>query len=247
MSFKKKFSWTLVFCAVSVLFCFTATGFAAAQPSKDFVAVAFTGENYTGASWVIPSAGDYDLWFRLEPPDEDGKYVEDVFNLPNDSICSIRVRPGYKVTLFQHADLEGDSAVFVEDTPSLNNWNRKASSMRVETNAERYDDPKWMDGAAKAGDFVKPSAGGEADSKRINEFTEMYEHHWYGETTDNERIEMGGELLRISDALGYGVSEWAPNTFAQQMNNFYDWRKDINVWQVACLVLNVDPEAYKDF
>ena len=217
-----------------------------AEP-EDFVAVAFTGENYTGISWVIPSAGDYDLWFRLEPPDEDGKYVEDVFNLPNDSICSIRVRPGYKVTLFQHADLEGDSAVFVEDTLNLGNRNRWASSLRVETNKERDDDPEWMEGAAETGEFRERAMSGEADSKRINKFAGMFERHWYGETTDNERIEMGGELLEVFDAMGYDISEWEPNTFAQQMNNFFDWRKDMNVWQIACLVLNVEAEAYENF
>ena len=84
-------------------------------------------------------------------------------------------------------------------------------------------------------------------AKRINEFAEMYEPNWYGGTTDDERIRMGGELLEIFDALGYDVSEWAPNTFAQQMNNFYDWRKDMNVWQVACLVLNIDAEVYRNF
>ncbi|NLB82681.1 MAG: hypothetical protein GX791_00385 [Synergistaceae bacterium] len=73
----------------------------------------------------------------------------------------------------------------------------------------------------------------------------MYEPHWYGNTTDDERIMMAGLLLKIYEALGYAVSEWTPNTFARQMNNFFDWRKDLNVWRVACLIQNVAPEAYE--
>jgi hypothetical protein len=29
------------------------------------------------------------------------------------------------------------------------------------------------------------------------------------------------------------------------MNNFYVWRKDLNVWQVACTVLNIDYAAFE--
>jgi hypothetical protein len=52
-------------------------------------------------------------------------------------------------------------------------------------------------------------------------------------------------LLKTFEALGYDVSEWTPNTFAQMMNNFLDWRKDLSVWRVACLVLNIDYAAFE--
>jgi hypothetical protein len=210
----------------------------AAKPPADFAAVAFTGEGYTGASWAI-AIGDYDLWYHLDPSGEE------IFNLPNDSICSVRVRPGYQVTLFEHANFGGDSTTLRQDTPSLGVNNHWVSSLRAEKIAEREDDPAWKEGATVAGAFRGRLPGGKADPERIQAFAQMVESDWYGETTDDERIRMGGELLALFEDLGYSVPEWQPNTFAQQMNNFYDWRKDMNVWEIACLILNVDPKQFE--
>ncbi|MPN32935.1 hypothetical protein SDC9_180418 [bioreactor metagenome] len=69
--------------------------------------------------------------------------------------------------------------------------------------------------------------------------------HWYGTTTDAERVELGGELIRIFSDLGLDMNSWEAHAFAQMMNNFYDWRKDLSVWETACLILNVDPEQFK--
>ncbi|MPN32567.1 hypothetical protein SDC9_180046 [bioreactor metagenome] len=68
--------------------------------------------------------------------------------------------------------------------------------------------------------------------------------NWYGTTTDAERVKLGGELIGIFTDLGVDMSNWEANTFAQMMNNFYDWRKDLSVWDTACLILNVDPETF---
>jgi hypothetical protein len=97
----------------------------------------------------------------------------------------------------------------------------------------------------------------QSDEAKITELLEDYpeqfawlihsgEPEWYGDTTDEERIEMGGFLVDFFQALGYDLSSWTPESFAQQMNNFYDWRKDLSVWRTACLVLNIDPEPYEE-
>jgi hypothetical protein len=47
-------------------------------------------------------------------------------------IGSVKVPPGLKVTLHEHADGSGDSRVLTEDTGSLGDFNNKTSSVTVE-------------------------------------------------------------------------------------------------------------------
>jgi len=79
----------------------------------------------------------------------------------------------------------------------------------------------------------------------VERFKKASEMHWYGTTTDAERVELGGELIKIFGDMGVATDHWETNTFAQAMNNFYDWRKDLSVWDAACMILNVDPESFK--
>ena len=219
------------FCSVCAVFCvllIPGVGFAAPD---DYVAALYTHEDYQGVEWKISEAGLYNLFEN--------------FNIPNDSICSIKVRPGYSLTLFEHAGFKGKSETWNEDVPYLVGfWNRQASSLEVQNRVETWKDSfGW--GRTPLGTGVPLRDLDAEKEKELEYFTKMYEPHWYGNTTDDERIMMAGVLLKIYDALGYAVSEWTPNTFARQMNNFFDWRKDLSVWQVACLIQNVAPEAYK--
>lgn len=72
------------------------------------------------------------------------------------------------------------------------------------------------------------------------------ENVWYGRTTDEQRISMARYMLNLFDELGYDVSVWTASSFAQRMNDFYDWRKDLSIWRVACMALNVDPSRYEE-
>ena len=83
--------------------------------------------------------------------------------------------------------------------------------------------------------------------KKHAEKIERYQNDisWYGSTTDAERVEMGKDLLEIFEDCGVDVDGWTPGSFAQQMNNFYDWGADAGVWQTACLIFNVDPEPFE--
>lgn len=231
----------LVIFALILMLSPLAPAFAADGQADDFAAVAYTGDDFSGAAWKIPGPGKYDLW--------------DNFDLPNDSLASLRVRPGYEVILFEHNKFGGQSQAFNADVASLaGDWRRRASSLEVRATGDPLAGAEWLTAASAQGGFRRTSfdltASREAarkDVAQIEKFTGLFEPQWYGETTDDQRIAFGGELLRIFGDLGYDLSEWQPDRFAQILNNFYDWRKDLNVWSMACLVLNVDPWLYRDF
>lgn len=213
-----------------------------AEETDDFVAVAYTEPDFRGSCWFIEKPGQYDLGSG--------------FNLPNDSIRSIRVMPGYTVKFFEHSQFEGDEAEYDEDTSDLGKkWSRQASSLIVEgKQGGKTDADAWkeMVFAAEGPGYEELDISGaelskalKKHSKAITKFKDALEFNWYGETTDEERVETGGELLKIFGGLGVKVSGWKPNTFAQMMNNFYDWRKDKTVWEMACMVLNLNPETFE--
>lgn len=206
-----------------------------------FVAAVYSLPGFRGVAWQIPGPGSYDLG--------------NGFDMPNDSICSIGVCPGYKVTLYQHSEFGGESAEFIEGKDDLGELNRQASSLKV----ERLEEPdpgmamEWFmvhaenEGLYEEIDFdVAGTAKAlKFHSKKIKNFQAAMEPDWYGGTTDNERIRLGGELIKIFSDLGVDTDDFDGDTFAQAMNNFYDWRKDLSIWDSACMLLNVNPEDFK--
>jgi hypothetical protein len=78
----------------------------------------------------------------------------------------------------------------------------------------------------------------------IETFKAAEEPDWYGTTTDDERVEMADVMLKIFSDLRADTGDWEPGSFAQAMNDFYDERKDLSVWDTACMILGVDPEAF---
>lgn len=250
MSNKKSTLVTLVFASltalsvVSVGFCFNR---------DNCIAVAYTEENFQGISWEIYITGEYDLWWKIDREVENPRLN---FDLPNDSIASIRVRPGYRVTLFEHAELGGDTLVLDADMPSLGSkWTKQASSLAIYRIEDQELVGKWQ--VSVRSDSTKFTEGKEMDRDEIiavmekhrdgfSELMEAGEQQWYGTTTDEQRIALAEYMLELFEALGYDVSFWTPNTFAQSLNNFYDWTKDLSLWDSACLILNVDEEAYEE-
>ena len=63
-----------------------------------------------------------------------GTYNINQLTVGNDEISSLKVTPGYKVTLYKDADFSGDSMVFTSDSPNLdvNDFNDETSSIKVE-------------------------------------------------------------------------------------------------------------------
>ncbi len=94
------------------------------------------------------------------------------------------------------------------------------------------DDPEQIIIALHRHGFLYYSQAGEPD--------------WYGTTTDDERILMGQTLLALFTSLGYDVSAYAPNTFAQALNDRYDQDKSVTIWQTACAELGVPAEMYEE-
>ena len=70
-----------------------------------------------------------------------GRYDVKEMGLPNDSISSIKVTPGYRVIVYEHGNFGGRSRTFTSDVPCLAdvregnwnwNWNDQISSYVVE-------------------------------------------------------------------------------------------------------------------
>lgn len=233
------------------------------------IAVAYMGKDFTAASWEIFRPGSYNLW--------------DGLGLPNDSIVSIRVKPGHEVILYEHANFEGQSLVVEEDRNLEGIWLREVSSLRVkEVGSPEPDKAKaWLRSIEDSGPVFAVSGlkGGreglasvlKQHGRSLQKFAASTEAGWYGFTakgvarSDDERIAMAGELLTIFQALGYGTESWTPAGFAQQINNAFDWVKTrfathdlgpageiivhdrlVNIWRMACLVMNVDPRPYEE-
>ena len=250
MSKKKSALLTFLFASlvslsvVSVGFCFHR---------DNCIAVAYTEENFQGISWEIYITGEYDLWWKIDREVENPRLN---FDLPNDSIASIRIRPGYRVTLFEHAEFGGDAIVLDADMASLGSeWTKQASSLaiyRIEDQelvgmwqySVRSDSTKFTEGKEMDRDEI--IAVMEKHREGFSELMEAGEQQWYGGTTDEQRIDVAEYMLDFFEALGYKVSPWTPSAFAQSINNFYDWRKDLSIWRTACLVLNVDGETYEE-
>ena len=74
-----------------------------------------------------------DSRFRGEPANlKVGRYTYKNFKFGNDAVSSVRVKPGYKVTLYQHVDFKGRMRVITEDTATLGSFNDQCSSAVVE-------------------------------------------------------------------------------------------------------------------
>lgn len=212
------------------------------EKSVDFVAVLYSLPEFRGIAWQIAEPGEYDLFKG--------------FDMPNDSVRSLAVCPGYRVTLYEHSQFDGESVEYEESEEDLGERGRWASSIRVEQIEEPDIDLafEWfMVQAENEGVFEEVDLGAAMAAKaisvheeRIEEFKAAMEMHWYGTTTDSERVELGGELIKIFSDIGVDTDDWDENSFAQAMNNFYDWRKDLSVWDVACMILNVAPELFEE-
>jgi hypothetical protein len=237
--FAKK-SWRFCLAAVLLLVAgiFPASG---AEPKRGehALAIAYTETNYGGVAWPIFEEGKYDLFKN--------------FGLPNDTIASIRVAPGWAVTLFEHAKFEGKTLAFTKSAANLGPWKNSVSSLTVTRiggknvpGGRRYLDEYLKDigryrGAYREADILARIGALPLDlKKKIRAFQDEREGDWYGGTTDDERIAKGGELLKLFKAIGVKTAHWKNHTFAQRLNNFYDWDKSWSVWKMACMAINVE-------
>jgi Beta/Gamma crystallin len=61
-----------------------------------------------------------------------GRYNVGQLSFGNDMISSVKVPPGWKVTLYRHADFQGDTRELTADTRALPDFNDETSSIVVE-------------------------------------------------------------------------------------------------------------------
>lgn len=74
-----------------------------------------------------------DSRFRGQPtPLKVGRYTYKNFACGNDAVSSVRVKPGYKVTMYEHVDFKGRTRLITEDTANLGSFNDQCSSAVVE-------------------------------------------------------------------------------------------------------------------
>lgn len=226
--------YVAVAATLAAFFALVAEAPAGAHRNTDVIAVAYTGEDYTGLSWVIDRADGYDL--------------KRGFDLPNNSICSVRVRPGYAVTLFEGGNFAGEKLFLTGDAPALPGfWRRQASSLRVEPYPRYVED--WLESTRRVRRFtgtvtsaLDPAQRRAISSRyerRIKPLESLTAREWYGRMNDAERVKTAADLLGFFAALGFDTREWTPNTLAQHINNHYDWRKESNILEVACIVVGI--------
>ena len=222
--------------------------FTAEETAEDVIAVLYTRAKYQGISWEITKVGKYDL--------------EEDFRLPNDSVVSLHILPGYEITLYEHAGFNGASNTWRDNDPELQGkWRRQASSFVVErqngaTGPVGLDVIRnWLAKVAAAQNDEPDTNALYADTENIATvlakhaasfgfFTQRGKHDWYGETTDARRVAMAGDLLQLFSELGHDVAEWTPNTFAQQINNYMDKASGYTIWQTACLIVGARADWY---
>lgn len=78
--------------------------------------VVFKDANFSGASHEL-LVGNYDHY---------------QLGVGNDTVSSLRVAPGYRVTLYEHGGFSGATRVFTGDSSYIGDFNDKVSSVRVE-------------------------------------------------------------------------------------------------------------------
>ena len=93
-----------------------------ALSSADAQVVVFTHADYKGKSQTL----------------DVGRYDMKSLKVGNDSISSVRVAPGYRVTLFEH-EFDGSTKVVTSDTRFLEDFNDLTSSVVVEADVTLFE------------------------------------------------------------------------------------------------------------
>ena len=109
----------LLFCMVSMLSVFVH----AADGCDDCIAILYADSDYRGLSASL-GEGSY-------TQEELAKY-----GINAKVISSLKVTKGFKITLYENADLTGKSKSWTTDASFVEDWNDKACSVRIEPNGK---------------------------------------------------------------------------------------------------------------
>ena len=129
----------------------------------------------------------------------------------NNKISSFKVSEGYKVTIYDKSNFDGNQAIIINNTPSLRqiNFNDKISSLAVTLNPPGSYDPDSLKKAAqKRISMLKNGLEGKIDSIR-QVFDTLYEQHGEENVYDNNKFiwgskDMGGKKKYIGQ-FKYGL------------------------------------------
>lgn len=61
-----------------------------------------------------------------------GEYNINELGIPNDTLSSLKVDPGFQITLYEHENFKGKTAIYTKDSPDVGKFNDKTSSIIVE-------------------------------------------------------------------------------------------------------------------
>ena len=107
----------LLFCMVSMLSVFV-------HAADEFIAILYVDQDYGGSS-ISLGEGNY-------TQDELAKY-----GISAKNISSLKVTKGFKITLYENADLTGNSKSWTTDASFVgDDWNDKACSVQIEPNGK---------------------------------------------------------------------------------------------------------------
>jgi len=232
----------LISLTLFLLSCAVTAAQARETPSgEDCVAVAFTGPDQNGFSWIVPRGGEYDL--------------QD-FNLPNDSISSFMIKPGFTAVFYEHANFQGDTLEVARSSSFPEKWQGQASSFKIvpSKNTEPQAEAQWKKNVTQIAAFtpihvsaLPPEEFAEAlvesafnvgvfgmDRGRAAKQWESY--------SDEQKQQLAQNILNTFASLGYAVSGMDTGKFARQVNGFIGWRPDASTWDASVAALGISQE-----
>ncbi|MBR3433021.1 MAG: C10 family peptidase [Bacteroidaceae bacterium] len=155
------------------------------------VATFYQDANYGGYGYSLPE-GVYTL-SQLR-----------AYGIQNDDISSLKVLPGFKVTLYNDDNFGGTSHVFTADAGYVgNDWNDKASSIRIETNGVTGKTGVYKLQNRNSNKFMDLNGNSTADNTAVvqwdDEGTEEYQH-WFV-----KEVQAGVYTIQASAAISKGL------------------------------------------
>ena len=134
--------------------------FGAKKASGDKKATVYVDADYSGYSVDLP-AGDY-------PQSELG-----LMGFLAKDLSSLKVSPGYKITLFKGENLDGESKTFTGDSKSMpDGWNDQTRSIRVEANGVSGKSGVWKIKNRNSGKYLDLNNNSTDNDTRVIQYDE---------------------------------------------------------------------------
>ena len=167
-------------------------------------------EKYNRDSDAVTAYADVDYSGSILPL-KIGKYRDlNKDSWLNNKISSFKVSEGYKVTIYDKSNFDGNQAIIIDSTPSLRqiNFNDKISSLAITLNPPGSFDPDSLKKAAqKRIGMLKNGLEGKIDSI-LQVFNASYKQHDEDNVYDNGQLIWGSKEINKVKYIGqfkYGL------------------------------------------